>query len=207
MIPAVALVVLLGLAVAARRRRRVHDRRRATANVAMQLARSVRSGATLPEAVAQTAALLSGSGATTLDRVVRALQRGVAIDDALSEWGEGPRAEATSAEDVALVVAAARFGSRHGGDVARALESVALTLLDRAELAEETAALSSQSRASVAVLCLLPLLGGTLLASLDPEVSRVLLRTPLGWVCLLLAAILDGAAVAASELLLRRALR
>jgi tight adherence protein B len=203
----VALVMLLVLAGALRRRRRSVDRRRATANLAMQLARSVRNGATLPEAVTQTAALSSGPGTAALARVDRALQRGVAIDDALGEWGQGPGGEAPVPEDVALVVAAARFGNRQGGDVAGALESVALTLLDRAELAEETAALSSQSRASVAVLGLLPLLGGTLLASMDPEVARVLLTTSLGWVCLLLATILDGAAVVVSELLVRRALR
>lgn len=190
-----------------RRRPRRTALLRATSDAAMQLARSVRSGATLPEAVAHTEAAGTGPDHVALRIVQRALQRGVPVDDALVEWERNLRGRRDGSDDLRLVVAAARFGSRHGGDVASALESAALALLDRAELAEETAALASQSRASAAVLCVLPLMGAATMCALDADVAVVLLRSPLGWGCVALATLLDAAAFVVSELLVRRALR
>jgi tight adherence protein B len=172
----------------------------------MQLARSVRAGAPLSEAISQVCESDAGSREMGLEVVGSALQRGVSLDGALVEWGRLAKSR-PRLPDVDLIVAAGRFGNRHGGDLASALEAVALTVMDRAELADETAALSSQARASAVVLCLLPVLGAATLCLADPEVAGVLFGTTLGWICIMVAFALDALAAVLGEALIRRALR
>jgi tight adherence protein B len=79
-----------------------------------------------------------------------------------------------------------------GGSVASVLDGVTDTLRDRIALEREVAALSSQARASAAVLVVAPVVFAVLAAVADPRVARVLLGSPLGWACLAAGAALDG---------------
>ena len=80
-----------------------------------------------------------------------------------------------------------------GGSVAVVLDGVTDTLRDRVALDREVAALSSQARASAAVLIVAPVVFAALAAAADHRVAEVLLGQPLGWACLLGGAVLDGA--------------
>lgn len=171
----------------------------ALSDVATELARSLRSGATLPVAISELRP--SGAWSADLVRVRDLVARGVPVGDALRAWRD-----ARGGDEVRLIVAACETGHRHGGDPARALDGVAATLRDRAELAEEARALTSQARAAVAVLGFLPVVGAAIFSLLDPRVAGVLLGSPVGWTCLVVGALLDGAGIAVSSRLVRRAL-
>jgi len=132
------------------------------------------------------------------------LARGASLDATLLDWvakarsGHGSlfgRDRSPDPEDVELLVCAIRFGEPQGAGLVEAFEGVAVALIDRAELESELRALSSQAWASVAVLCALPVVGMVILMTIEPEVTRVLVGTPLGLACVVVAAALDVGAV------------
>lgn len=167
-----------------RRARQVYERQ--LAHVAAELARSVRSGASLPTAVAELARIAEPPVAADVSAVHEALRRGVAVDDALADWSA--RAGTASVD---LVVTAARLGHAEGGDLAAALDAVAVSLLDRIEVADEAHALGAQARASTWALLALPPFGAACFSLLDPAVGRTLFATPVGWACLVSGATLE----------------
>jgi Flp pilus assembly protein TadB len=208
----ILLTVAVGGLVAVRVRRREPevDPRRGLAAVATQLARSTRQGLTVPEALrhcAEASPAIAGSArppravgpagvGAAVGAVSGAVARGIPLAVALATWEEAswakrPDPGVPCAEDVTLLCAALRLGAEHGGDVAAALDGVAVALLDRADLDEEARALASQATASVVVLCALPLVGTALFALVSPATLSVLVGTPGGWACAGLAVVLD----------------
>lgn len=213
MIPVVLVVVAaVGLMVRRRRLRRgsVVDDRRELAMVAIHVARSMRQGASLPLALEQAAGRHQGPVGDALERASGSMRRGVDVDEALAQLCPGrhgqPRRLARRGDTpLSLFGTAARFGFATGGDVAAALEGVAKTLLDRAELAEETAALVSQAQTSAVVLCALPVVGLAVFGAMDPATAGELVTTPEGLICLGVAAGLDLCAWVVSRRLVDRA--
>lgn len=155
--------------------------------VAAALARGVRTGATLPLAMAELAEHVEAPAGDELQAVVASIQRGIPLDDALERW----RRTRPSAS-VALLVAACRFGHREGGDLGAALDGAAVSLLDGVEVAAEARALSTQARTSAAVLVALPVLGAVGFSLLDPAVAQTLFTTVPGWICLAAGSTLDA---------------
>lgn len=206
----VIAVVAAGLWWARRsRRRRPADSRRALASVALHLSRATRSGVTPPEALEQAAGRADGVVGTQLGEVCAQVRRGRSFDGALADWadraaGEPSRRDTPAASDVELLSAAARFAHRQGTRLPEAFEGVTAALVDRAEVADELTALTSQAAASIAVLCALPLIGLLMMGMLAPEAISTLFGTPAGLACLTLAVLLDVAAVALCTHLVRR---
>lgn len=168
--------------------------------VAAALGRSVRSGSTLVTAFDD----LSRSVPSPLDReladVVRLVGRGRPLDEAMDRW-----VESTGSESVALLAAGCRFGLRDGGDLAAVLDGVAITLLDRIDTEDEARALTSQARASAAMLIALPLFGAAAFCLLDPRVATTLFSTGPGRLCIVVAVLLDGAAALVMARMVRAA--
>jgi tight adherence protein B len=202
---AVALLCAASLAWWVRSRRDARARRdldRSLPVLASDLARSVRSGATLRTALGDAAVSASPGVRHALVRVVHASDRGVPIDEALEAWRRD-----RSSPGVDLLVGACRFGNEHGGDLALALDAVSAALLDAVELADETAALTAQARASAVLLVALPPVGAGLFAVVDRSVAQVLLGTPAGWACLAVGTALDLVGGVVSVGMVRRAAR
>jgi tight adherence protein B len=156
--------------------------------VATALARSVRAGASLHLAVGEVATGTTPPVRGDLDELLGAVGRGVGLDDALVQWERRRRSHA-----VTLVVAACRLGLADGGELAAALDGVAVSLLDTLEIADEARALSSQARSSAAVLVALPVLGAVGFSMVEPAVASMLLTTRAGWLCLVVGVGLDVA--------------
>ncbi len=163
-------------------------RHRSLPTVAASLARNVRTGSTLLGALDEVAHTTPPPWGDELRSVLRAVERGVGLDDALAGW-----ADESASHAVELLVAAARFGHREGGDLAAALDGAAVSLLDACDAVDEARALTSQARSSAAVLVALPVLGAVLFCLLDPSVAHTLTMTAPGRLCLLAAVVLDGA--------------
>lgn len=205
------LVVLVaaaaGVQVLRRRRRRdrgtTSDPRRVLGSVAASLARGVAAGMTPAESLSAASQRFEGSVGEELRKVNDGLERGVPLDRALSDWvareRSGPRGvlrrRRVAPEDVELLACAVRFAEPRGAGLIGAFEGVAVALMDRAELADEVRALTSQTWASVIVLCSLPVAGLAMVATVAPAVPRALVGTPAGLACLTGAALADGAAV------------
>ena len=161
------------------RRRRLRRRDEQLVPWLERVASGLRAGLSLQAALSATVPAVDWplrADLDDLDRDVRAA--GWAVG--LARWAERPG----GSEAVALATRSLDLGATTGGEVARAVDRVASTLRDRMEAQAELRALSTQARASAAVLGLAPLGFCALLATVEPAVPRILLTTPIGWVCL-----------------------
>jgi Flp pilus assembly protein TadB len=214
-----ALLILSAVAAAIWiHRRRAHargsrDPRRDLAVVAMQMGRGLRAGLTTLEVLEDSTATLRGPVAEQLTEVCASMRRGASLSDALAGWRTGVRDGGASArqdgpqvQDVELFAVAAGFGHRHGRGEPQAFESVGAALMDRTELADEVHALTAQARASVLVLCALPVLGCLTLAMINPSMATVMLTHPLARLALVAAVSLDALALWVGHKLTKRVL-
>lgn len=174
----------LGIFKPFRRGAEQRDRRRIESRLPDALdrvVRQLRAGATLSLA-------LRGVGAEdpVFARVAAELDQGRSLHKAVAQWG---------AEDDLpnrkLTATALELASRSGGATARVLDGVAASLRDRVALEREVAALSSQSRASAAVLVVAPVVFAAAMAMIDHRVLDLLIGRPIGWACVGLGLGLD----------------
>ncbi len=149
-----------------------------------QVTRQLRAGAALPVALqaACTGRTEASSAALAAD-----LSGGAPFATSVERWHDACPTPARG-----LAAAALGLAAEAGGSVASVLDGVTDTLRDRVALEREVAALSSQARASAAVLVVAPVLFAVLAAGADHRVAEVLLGGPLGWACLAAGAVLDG---------------
>ncbi len=181
--------------------RRLPHRRRRVDLVAFieTCARSLRSGSTLLEAL-EDGGRIDASLEGDMALLKRRLDSGSSLPSALRRWGED-----RDDPDVWLVVSTCRLGHELGGPLAEAFDNIGGAIRARRDVAAEARSLSSQARASAALLVALPVLVGAAAVAFDASTRQVLLGTPLGWACLIGAVLLDAAGVAWMRALLERA--
>jgi tight adherence protein B len=73
------------------------------------------------------------------------------------------------------------------------VDSVAASLRDRISLAAEIRAQGAQARLSAWVISAAPLVFVSISAATDARIRHVLVRTPLGWACVVVGLSLDAA--------------
>jgi tight adherence protein B len=171
-------------------RHRAAERAMRQVPAALELvARSLRSGAVLRDALADAAATTPGRLGDDLRAVCAEVAAGRPLVDALDGWAARlPRPA------VRLAVAALSLGAEAGGATARALDGVAATLRANEAVAAEARALASQARLSALVIAVAPVAFLLLAAGADPRTLDFLLRTPVGLACLAAGLALDGLA-------------
>lgn len=144
------------------------------------VARSLRSGATIPVALRE-------AEAEDLRPVLADVDRGLPLAEALARWTERrPTAGVRLTAGVLTLALAA------GGPPARAVDGVAGTLRERAEVDREVRALATQARASAVVITVAPLAFAALGMLGDERTAQFLLRTPTGLACLAAGVALDA---------------
>lgn len=151
------------------------------------VARSLRSGGSLRQAVEEASTSCRGALRAELAGIARSAGQGVTMVDALDRWaGRAP------VPGVRLAVAALSLGVETGGAQARAVDGVASTIRDRLAVAAEVRAQSSQVRASVLVIATAPVAFCAFASATDARTSTFLFRTPLGWAFLTAGLLLDA---------------
>jgi tight adherence protein B len=189
--PAAALVAAAAIQpVSVRLRRSVGRRRLRAAQLPPaleRLATSLRSGASLPVALAEAAAATDPPLGPELAAIAEATRRGRPIVSGLDEWSASHDDAGTRLAATALALATVV-----GSAPARAVDGVAATLRDRLDLDAERRALGAQARASALVLALAPLAFVAVLIAGDTSAASFLLRTPGGWTCMVAGASLDA---------------
>ncbi|MEI7592407.1 MAG: type II secretion system F family protein [Actinomycetes bacterium] len=140
------------------------------------VARSLRAGCSLVQAL-EACASASGShrDATDLSGALRSVQAGVSLGDALLTWSSKDGDEARL-----LAGAALTLGAEIGGASAQSLDSAASGLRDRAALAREVRALTSQARASAFVMVAAPIAFISLGALADERIAHSAFFSPIG---------------------------
>lgn len=187
--PAVGLPAWRGLTE--RAARRLHlipsaDADATLATVVEQVAGSLRSGASLVVALEEAAERGPTSLRAPLDAVVRSVERGAGLADALASWHrQDPR------PTVGLVTASLTVAAELGGSPAAALDGLAVTLRDRHQARRDASAGSAQVRASLAVLIGAPPVFGLVAAVSDPGVRAFFTASMVGPGCVALAVLLD----------------
>lgn len=164
------------------------------------IARSLRSGASVRQAIGETAAGAAARGPgpgrargpgplpTELALVADQAAHGGGLVEALECL-----AARRPSRGVRLAVAALCLGVDTGGAQARAVDGVAATMRERLAVEAEVRALSSQARMSALVIGLAPLGFGAFAAATDPRTSQFLLHTPMGLALVGAGLVLDGA--------------
>ena len=152
------------------------------------VARSLRGGASLVVALHEaTDALPPGPVADELRAALVRHDRGAPVIAVVDAWVAADPTPARS-----LAGAALALGSELGGARARALDGAAAGLRDRADLAREVRALTTQARSSTLVMVLAPVAFALYAWTSDHRVAVLMLTTPLGWSCLALGLLLDA---------------
>lgn len=183
-----AVVVSAGPVVALRARRgRGAARYEAALAPALEaVARSLRSGAGLRQALSEAATSAPPALDVDLRRVVSDADLGVGVVSALDAW-----VDRRPLRGVQLTCAALALGAEAGGAQARAVDGVAATMRQRARAEAEARALGAQARMSAGVIAAAPVVFAALAAALDPSSGRFLFRTVPGAVLLVAGIGLD----------------
>ena len=152
-----------------------------------EIARSLRAGGSLAQAIEDAAQVTAGAIGDDLRRVVAVHRAGVPLAAALAHW----RTE-RPLPGVRLTASALELGLSAGGAHARAVDGVAATLRDNLAISAEVRTQAAQAQASAVVIGLAPL-GFTALACLaDHRTATFLFQTPAGLTCLAVGLTLDG---------------
>jgi tight adherence protein B len=146
------------LSIVARRLGRIRSRRALAARRDEQLAdavaaltAAVRSGMSVPQAIAYAMREAEVPVADDLARMVSDIDVGVPMSDAVDGW-----ARRTGSEDAQLVAGALDLHRRSGGDLPAVLDQVASTIRERVSVGREIRALTAQARLSGWILGVLP---------------------------------------------------
>lgn len=192
--PGTALLSIVGVMatpVVALRTRRDEADRRIEAGVpgAMEaVARSLRTGASMRQALDEAAIDSSCGLGAELGTVTRGAGHGATLVGSLEQLAiRRPLAA------VRLAVAALCLGIETGGSQAEAIDGVAVTLRERQAVSAELRALSSQARISALVIGVAPLAFGAFTAATDPRTFDFVFHTGLGLVLLTAGLSLDTA--------------
>lgn len=149
--------------------------------------RSLSAGASLRLALATAGTVVGGDLERELHLLARRIEAGVPFPDAMGSW-----ARESGSEEVGLVAVACELGAELGRGTAAALGGVATTLAHRRDVGAEAHAAAAQARASALLLTVLPIAFAVGLAFIDRRSFVTLAFTPVGWLCLVGAAALDG---------------
>ncbi len=188
------LAVGLGPVLAVRARKGGADARleQALPGALEAVARSLRSGASLRQAVEEAGSATStGAGARVLSGELSRAAAEAAQGASLVACLEGVAAR-RPAPGVRLGVAALCLGAETGGAQARAVDGVAATVRERLAVIAELRALASQARMSALVIGLAPLGFGGFAAATDPRTAHFMFHTSGGLAMLSIGLTLDG---------------
>jgi len=142
------------------------------------VARGVRSGVSLRQACAESAAG-GGPAARGLAGAVADAERGQPLADACTRW-----APPAVAPEERLAAGALALAADAGGPQARAVDGVAATLRERRAVAAEIRAHSAQARLSAVVIGVLPAAFLLWALATDRRTAAFLVAGPAGWACL-----------------------
>jgi len=153
------------------------------------VARSLRSGASLRQALGEASRRSPEPLASELRSIRARIEGGQRLESALDEW-----VHRRPTPSIRLAVAALILAAELGGSGARAVDRLSRSLRERGAVQRELRALSAQAKLSALVIIVAPLAFAALGATVDGRTARFLLSTPAGLACVASALALDAGA-------------
>lgn len=157
------------------------------ADTLMVIASSMRAGHSFLQSLDSAAKEIDEPAAGEFGRVLREIRLGRDTDDALEAL-----VERVGSQDLEWAVTAIEVQRKIGGNLAEVLETVANTIRERETLRRQMRVLSAESRISVVVLVVLPILIAIYLMIVNPEYLRTLTTTTPGKIISIAALALMG---------------
>jgi tight adherence protein B len=121
------------------------------------------------------------------DVVVKEARLGTPMDEALRHFGARCRSRNVDAMVTALTV-----GQKTGGELPKVLETTATVLRETMRVEGVMESKTSEGKAQVVVMGIMPFLFGGALQLIDPEWMQPLFRDPIGWALLAGACVLEA---------------
>jgi tight adherence protein B len=120
------------------------------------------------------------------DVLVKQVRLGTPMDEALHEL-----ADRCQSRNVDAIVTALTVGRQTGGELPKVLETTASVLRETSRVEGVMESKTSEGKAQVFVMGLLPFVFGGALQVIDPEWMQPLFKDPIGWVIILIACLLE----------------
>ena len=144
------------------------------------MSRSVRSGLSLATALQIS---ITQHPCDLFAQLHSLISRGMALNTACHKLLDGS-SESAENTDHMMTLHVIALASEVGGDIARQLDCLIDTLLDRSQAKVERQTQAATATASIRMITWLPVVCGVWILSDSSAVRHVLLATPLGWACL-----------------------
>ena len=166
------------------------------------IARAVRAGLPAVEAMEVAGREIRPPVGIEFQRTLEEVRLGIDIGEALQHT-----AERIGVADFRFYVVALELQRRTGGALAETLRNLSNIIRRRKEVRLKARALSAESKASAAVLAILPFVVGAILFTLNPALMSILFHDSRGRYMLGLAALSLLTGIAVMALIIKRTLR
>lgn len=141
------------------------------------LVNSIRSGYSVLQAMEAVAREMGPPIAEEFDRVVREVQLGLTVEQALDNM-----LRRIDSEDLDLMITAIKVQREVGGNLAEVLDAISFTIRERVRIQGEIRALTATGRASGYVISFLPIGVTLFIYFVNPSFIRQLIEDPCGWI-------------------------
>ena len=125
------------------------------------------------------------------DILVKQVRLGTPMDEALRDF-----AGRCQSRNVDAIVTALTVGRQTGGELPKVLETTAGVLRETMRVEGVMESKTSEGKAQVVVMGMLPFVFGGALQVIDPEWMQPLFKDPIGWAIILIACMLEAAGIA-----------
>jgi tight adherence protein B len=125
------------------------------------------------------------------DVLVKQVRLGTPMDEALRDFGAR-----CQSRNVDAIVTALTIGRQTGGELPKVLESTATVLRETMRVEGVMETKTSEGKAQVVVMGIMPFLFGGALQAIDPTWMQPLFNDPIGWGVLLFACLLEAVGLA-----------
>lgn len=151
----------------------------------MSVANALKSGMALPQAIDRIRLRMKGPMREELDTLHAEYGLGIDLGESFARL-----TERMPCEDMILLTASVRLTMRTGGSLADVLAEMAETIRRRRELHDKVKTLTAGGRLEGLVLALMPVVAFVVFYIIQPEMTKVLVTTMIGWTMLGIAGVL-----------------
>jgi tight adherence protein B len=158
-----------------KQRERVTKFNEGLADMITTIVGNLRAGFSFPQALKSVAEEAASPIKEEIDYVIKEMQFGKGIEDALNDLHER-----MPSEDLDLMIQAILIQRQVGGNLATVLDKIIETIRDRTKIQRQITTLTAQGRLSGYVIALLPVILGFLLYLIQPDYIGGLFHNPIG---------------------------
>ena len=154
-------------------------------DLTLSCANALKSGMALPQAIDRIRLRMKGPMREELDTLHAEYGLGIDLGESFARL-----TERMPCEDMMLLTASVRLTMRTGGSLADVLAEMAETIRRRRELHDKVKTLTAGGRLEGLVLSLMPVVAFIAFYIIQPEMTKVLVTTMIGWTMLGVSAVL-----------------